>query len=432
MFTFLKNNLLYRDKYQFDPEAVIISCFFNSQNSPYRLLAFQKFYESIKHLNHRIAECIIGDSDPQLEENSNIKRFYTSDLLWHKESLLNLLVKDPKKYRFVFLVDADVIFTNPNWMTDSVKLLKTNVNILQPFKYCVHLDRDEVQPSFSMRELVMFNPDPIDPNTINPKVWRSFSANYNLNGLWKDEKYNTHGHVGFAWGAKREILDAVPLYDRALIGGADHIIAHAAAGQIPHKCIEKAFTDNMDEINEWSKDFFMMVRGKIGYVEGNLYHIWHGDIDKRQYLKRIKDFTPSSKEIKQKDKNGLYVVPSDNHRKYVDQYFAYREVPPTDDGFLASMAAGYMSDSVGVGTLAGGNLLGAMVGEMLRDDNSNQPKQDYAPDQIQQDYIPSDMDSVQQDIAPSDSIQQDDIQNVSVPYDNSIPTTSSDDSENFS
>jgi hypothetical protein len=40
----------------------------------------------------------------------------------------------------------------------------------------------------------------------------------------------------------------MPLYDRALIGGADHIIAHAAAGQIPHSCITKSFTDNLDEV----------------------------------------------------------------------------------------------------------------------------------------------------------------------------------------
>ena len=107
--------------------------------------------------------------------------------------------------------------------------------------------------------------------------------------LWQDQNYNNHGHVGFAWGARREVLEAVPLFDRALIGGADHIIAHAAAGQIPHPCIAKSFTDNLEEVMAWSHQFYRVTQGKIGYVKGDLYHLWHGDINKRQYLKTRAD-----------------------------------------------------------------------------------------------------------------------------------------------
>ena len=64
MFTdFLKNNFLYGDKYRTNSEAVIITCYFNPQKSPYRTKAFKTFYESIKHLNHRIIECVIGGGD---------------------------------------------------------------------------------------------------------------------------------------------------------------------------------------------------------------------------------------------------------------------------------------------------------------------------------------------------------------------------------
>ena len=42
--------------------------------------------------------------------------------------------------------------------------------------------------------------------------------------LW----FDIHGHTGFAWGARREVLDQVPLFDRAIVGTADHIIAHAS------------------------------------------------------------------------------------------------------------------------------------------------------------------------------------------------------------
>lgn len=359
MLDFIKNKTVFANKYHTHSEAIIVSCFFNPQNSPYRIKAFKMWYESIKHLNHSIIECVIGDTQPQLEENENIKRVYTENLLWHKEALLNKLISDlPKKYKYIFWVDADVLFTNLNWLVDGVKELQTN-NIIQPFEYCVHLERDETKPSFYMpilRQTIL-------PNKINPKVWRSFCANYATSDLWKDEVYNNHGHVGFAWAAKREILEAVPLYDRALIGGADHIIAHAAAGQIAHSCITKSFTDNLEEVNDWSKRFYQVAKGKIGFVKGDLYHIWHGDIDKRQYLKRIQDFTAKTKKIVHRDKNGLFIT-NKGDDTYMKNYFKQREVSQ-DDGFLTSMAIGYMTDSTLLGTALGGNVMGAMIGDML-------------------------------------------------------------------
>lgn len=377
----IKNATLYRNKYKTHSESIIISTFFNPQNSPYRLKAFKHFYDSIKHLNHKIIECVIGDAKPQLEENKNIERVYTDTLLWHKESLLNKIVCElPKKYKYVFWVDADVIFTNLDWLVDGVEELKRN-NIVQPFEMCVHLEKDELKPSFEMGG-IRFNSR---PNQRNNKVWRSFCSNYVLTSLWEDKDYNTHGHVGFAWGARRDVLDKVPLYERALIGGADHIIAHAAAGQIPHNCITKSFTENIDEVNKWSREFYDVVQGKIGYVKGDLYHIWHGDIKNREYLKRIQDFTPKTKTITEKDKNGLYVA-NKNDEEYIRNYFKRREVTNTDDGFLTSMMMGYMTNSTMMGTAYGGNPAGAIIGDMLNNsenNNNNQQNQSNIDNTIQ-------------------------------------------------
>jgi hypothetical protein len=366
MLTFLKNTFLYSDKYKIHPEAMIVSCFFNPQNSAYRYQAFLNFYDSIKHMNHRIIECVIGDAKPQLPENENIQRVYSESLLWHKESLLNKAIAElPSEYKYIFWVDADVIFTNKSWLTDSVKELQ-HCSIVQPFEYCIHLEKDELYPSFDVSE---HKDDVFSPEYKNRRLWRSFCANYadiELSPV-QQENYNIHGHVGFAWGATREILREVPLYDKALIGGADHIIAHAAAGQIPHLCITKSFADNIDEVNKWSHKFYEQVQGHISYVKGDLYHIWHGDIDKRQYLKRIQDFTIKTKSITRKDKNGLYIDDCDDDQ-YIKRYFSTREV--RDDGFFESLALGYLTDSTLIGTMGGGNLMGAMIGDMLNNDDS--------------------------------------------------------------
>ena len=390
-----KNTFLYSDKYKTHSEAVIIACYFNPQGNPYRLIAFNKFYDSIKHLNHRIVECVIGDTEPELTETKYISRVHTSNLLWHKEALLNNIIAElPSKYKYVFWLDTDVLFTNNNWLVESVESLQTN-KILQPFEYCVHLEKDLYQPLFNTEREKKFvgNPD-----TRHPKMWRSFCANHNTSKFIScDTNYDKHGHVGFAWGARRDVLDAMPLYDKALIGGADHIMAHAAAGQIGHSCITKAFTDDIKAINDWSMLFYNLINGKIGYVKGDLYHIWHGDLGKRQYLKRIQDFTSKAKTITERDENGLFITKNGDD-EYVKQYFNHREDTTTDidaktqqtliddsrkrharrmlkqeypdanDSFIESMIIGYLTDSTMLGTALGGNMMGAVVGDLLNDD----------------------------------------------------------------
>lgn len=323
MLTWLKNTFINAGRYKEHPEAVIISCFYNPQNSAPRYEAFKKWYDSIKHMNHLIVECLIDGAESQLPKSSSIIQVKSDSTLWHKESLLNLAVtKLPAKYKYVFWVDADVIFTNLNWLTDGVKELERGAEILQPFEFCFHLEQGETEPRFDYSEAIE---DYLNTGTRNARMWRSFCANYVHDEESCDSTdYNTHGHVGFAWGATRELLEAVPLYDKALVGGADHIIAHAAANQIPSNCIDKSFTEDLDAVYAWSRKFAREVDGDVGYVEGNLFHLWHGDIKSREYLKRVQEFTPTTKEITEKDENGLYIA-KDGKDKYVKDYFQKRE-----------------------------------------------------------------------------------------------------------
>ena len=393
----IKNTLLYNNKYKTDTEAVIIACYFNPQRNPYRLKAFREFYNSIKHLNHYIVECVIGETKPELVDefpSLNISRVYTDDLLWHKETLLNKIITTlPIELKYVFWVDTDVIFTNKNWLIEATQKLRDGANLVQPFEFCVHLEQDELKPSFGYEDFKAFASI---PSIRHPKLWRSFGYNH-VHGLSGDQNYDKHGHVGFAWGARREVLDAVPLYDRALIGGGDHLIAHAGAGHIGHTCITKSFTDDIEAVNAWSRKFYAVVNGKIEYVEGDLFHIWHGDISKREYLKRVQEFTSATKNITEKDENGLYIA-KNGEGEYMKKYFDRREVktinkkvlasstygsygdsakrdelkaqyPDRDDSFIDSLMWGYLTDSTVMGTAMGGNMMGAMVGDMLNNDD---------------------------------------------------------------
>jgi len=235
-------NIFNFNRYKNHPEAIIISCFFNPQNSAYRLKNFNIWYKSIKHLNHAIIECVIGDTKPQLPENKNIKRIYTKSLLWHKESLLNKIVSElPKKYKYIFWMDADVLMTNKNWLVEGVNVLQEK-NVIQPWEYAVHLNKDEIEPDFdpSQFEKFLFN---TMKEGRHPNLWRSYCSNVHV-GCSEHINYDVHGHVGFLYGFRREVWDKCPLYDKALIGGADHLI-HYGMSPITHNCIGKTFNDNI-------------------------------------------------------------------------------------------------------------------------------------------------------------------------------------------
>lgn len=310
------------NKYKNHPKAIVIACYYNPQNSPYRLWCFNKWYNEMKHINHKVVELTIKGSKPQLVNYyDDIEVINSDSFLWHKESILNYIVRNlPSKYEYVFWSDTDILLTNKNWLVEGVNELQEK-NIIQPFEFCVHLEKDELEPSFNLDDVTRRH----YPNVKNKKVWRSFSATHTkYPTLASSNDYNTYGHVGFIWGAKRSVLDKCELFEKALIGGADHVMALGAVGKFNHLSMTKSFKDDMDTIDEYQKRFYNETKGLIGYVSGNVYHLWHGDLEKRQYLKRIQDFTPISKNIIKKDNNGLFI--GDKLDNYVIEYFKNREI----------------------------------------------------------------------------------------------------------
>lgn len=325
--------------YKYHPDAIIIACYFNPQNNIYRKKAFDIWYQSIKHLNHRIIECSIAGSDYQLPNNSNFVRVETETLLWHKATLLNKLIWEiieEGKYSFVFWLDTDIIFQNKNWLVEGCDQLKT-VDVIQPFSYCTHLERDQLQsPPSQISEIEMAVNDPI-LYAKTYKSWHSFCSNiecidtvdedYNMTFRIDSKNYDIHGHVGFAWGATTKCLQKIGgLFDKALVGGADHIMAHAFANHVPCSCIERSFGDNLPEIKNWTEKAAMYVNRNIGYVNGRLLHIWHGDIEKREYFKRVKEFTPLSSGKIERTESGFFASSEPSVTNYADNYFQFREV----------------------------------------------------------------------------------------------------------
>ena len=92
---------------------------------------------------------------------------------------------------------------------------------------------------------------------------------------------------GRAWAMRREDLAQVGLYDALIVGVGDYAVVQAALGR------SQAFVDEYELSSvrsrhylEWAERFHRIVDGNLGMVEGDIYHLWHGTLENRQYDSR--------------------------------------------------------------------------------------------------------------------------------------------------
>jgi len=142
----------------------------------------------------------------------------TDTELWHKESLLNLLLQKelPSNFEYVFWwlylshmyttqfmnwcmawpwrVDADLLFSSPRWLVDSVlAMMHDQVTIVQPFEFCFHLERDEIKPAGNIERIIATSQQTMIPKE-QRRCWRSFAANYKDDSpRSRSDDYDLHG-----------------------------------------------------------------------------------------------------------------------------------------------------------------------------------------------------------------------------------------------
>lgn len=92
---------------------------------------------------------------------------------------------------------------------------------------------------------------------------------------------------GVARAGRRNVLDKFGLYDAMVVGGADRAMFNAMTGQIESFVQMYRLTRaHAAHFRAWTVPFYQQVQGRIGYVPGRLYHLWHGQKSNRQYQER--------------------------------------------------------------------------------------------------------------------------------------------------
>lgn len=303
----------------FPNDICVISSYFNPCSYRSKLLNFLRFREHLERVGAPLFVIEMSSMDGKYEvELGSTKRVKACSTMWQKERLLNILIRDlPRQFTKVVWADCDILFERDDWLRLTSTALD-KCHVVQPFNTVLRLARGQTSPSNGARGYLGF-------------CWTFTLAPHLIRSGW----FQRHGHTGFAWAGRRDWLEAHGLYDVCLSGSGDHLMAHAFCGDWTSPCITRTFQtadSYYSHFAEWATAIHGFIGGRVGFVEGRILHLWHGDTKNRNYLERDKDlalagFNPRSDLVPNTD--GCWEFTTDKLVRWSHNYFAERREDDT-------------------------------------------------------------------------------------------------------
>lgn len=253
----------------------VVTTYFNPCGYQSRRFNYEVFSEECRKSGAELftIECIFGEQQSfDLDPAPNVIQLRASSVLWQKERLINHLVGSfiPDSYSKIAWADCDLIFENPDWVTEASKMLDHH-RVIQLFEQVDRLPRGGgVGDSIGDRS-------------------RSFASVWNDPQIVDREGWDNHGHTGYAWAARRDLFEQVGLYDAAILGNGDDLMAHGFVGELLSFCIRANYDQGQAmfrHYQEWAQRAYRYCQGDLGCIHGTVFHLWHGDRENRRYIER--------------------------------------------------------------------------------------------------------------------------------------------------
>jgi hypothetical protein len=298
-----------------------ITCYFNPVGYRRRLENYRLFRQRLKvplvavelSFNNRFQ---LSSTDAEV-----LVQLHSPSVLWQKERLLNVALQSlPKACDKVAWLDCDVLFENDDWAEGTERGLDEFA--------LLHLFHDR-------NELPMdFRPDA--PNWIVSLKSQSVIHRLALGEITPRDASLTGGPLrgfasGLAWASRRDLLERHGLYDACILGSGDKAILSAALGTFADFTRARYLSPRSTEhYLEWANSYYNGIHGRIGYIHGSIFHLWHGDLHNRRSLQQLHlfaqfDFDPYTDIVV--DQNGCWRWNSDKTgmHAFVKHYFESRK-----------------------------------------------------------------------------------------------------------
>lgn len=186
-----------------------------------------------------VAELATGDDAWIFPETSNNYRYRSSSYMFYKENLFACVEKHvPPDFTKLALVDSDILFEMKDWY-DQLGAALDSKQVIHPFE-TAHWLSINFRPLAQKKSVLVG--DPIS------------------------------SHTGFVWAFQREWYRTAGLCEHALIGGGDSLFyARISGGRA-----QPLYSHEFNALPHIAKP-------STGYLDQNVYHLFHGPIGKRQY-----------------------------------------------------------------------------------------------------------------------------------------------------
>lgn len=194
--------------------------------------------------------------------------------LWLKENLYNLAVaRLPSDWKFAAFVDADVSWARSD-IVDETRHALQHYDVVQMYSHIIAAGPDHqplsVSPSFGY----------VHTNGIRAPA----AAEYSVGLAAARNRRLQFGTPGGAWAWRRSAFDAVGGFiDHAILGAADHYMALALVGDVQSGLNSRFTRGYRDPILAWQERAEEKIKRNIGYIDGTIWHHWHGSYGNRKY-----------------------------------------------------------------------------------------------------------------------------------------------------
>lgn len=293
------------ERYTACPDLWCVTTYFNPGHLPCRRANYDAFAAPLREAGIPLltVEGAFGDDPFDLPVGSGVIQVRCRDVLWQKERLINMGIQSlPAQATKVAWLDCDVLFANPDWAVATAAMLDEFV-VVQPWERAVRCGENNLAAEAYEDEVPSF----ASSIAQNPK-------------LLHEGNFVAHGHTGYAWAARRDLLDRYGLYEMLICGNGDHHMAHAFLGDLDSHCVrrlryvarpasqamrprrsvlvkqamaivpigwrqwmyrmlglKKSTGSFWGHFQSWARLVGQDCGRRIGWVPGDLLHLWHAD-----------------------------------------------------------------------------------------------------------------------------------------------------------
>jgi hypothetical protein len=306
-----------------DRDFWAITTYFNPLRYERRLANFRIFREHLE-LPLVAVELAYGPEFELREQDAEILiQLRGGAVLWQKERLLNVALQAlPGTCRKVAWLDCDILFDSPDWIARAESLLDQCV-IIQAFRQAQYLS-PRWAPGKDRRIDIEFT-RPSAALTVKSGV----PAAACIGHLLRDRRVTSA--TGFAWAARRELLERHGFFDTCIVGAGDRAMAGAAYGCF-EDLMQRQYMNEQERRRymNWAEPYYRTIQADVGLLNADIFHLWHGDISKRSSRTRHEGLQPFQFDPDTDiaiAENGAWRWNTDKHKmhEYIRSYFVSRQ-----------------------------------------------------------------------------------------------------------